>query len=194
AYGAHDILPYTEDAPLQANHPYDASKAMAEYACRAYANTYGTPIAVTRCANIYGEGDTNFARIVPCTARDIHAGRNPVILSDGTPVRDYVHVDDVVAAYLAILGDFNAANGKAFNFGSGAPVSVLTLVERMIAVSGRTDMKPDVRGRVRVAGEIDRQYLSNTRARETFGWQPRVPLDDGLKRALSWYGDYLRGR
>ncbi|HVM45036.1 MAG TPA: NAD-dependent epimerase/dehydratase family protein, partial [Candidatus Thermoplasmatota archaeon] len=88
AYGSHDTLPYEEDAPLLAKHPYDASKAMTEILCRTYAHTYGAPVAVTRCGNIYGPGDTNFQRIVPDTARALHEGRNPVILSDGTPVRD----------------------------------------------------------------------------------------------------------
>lgn len=191
AYGAHEVLPYTEEAELRAKHPYDASKAMAEMLCRTYAHTYGMPIVTTRCANIYGGGDLNFQRILPDVARSIHAGKNPVILSDGTPVRDYIHVDDVVSAYLAVLDNMDKAKGLAFNFGNGRPVSVLEIVETMLKVSGRTDLHADVRGKGRTTGEIDKQYLSSERAQKILGWTPNVPLEAGLKRTLEWYATYL---
>jgi len=91
-----------EDTPLQGRHPYDVSKSCADLISRTYAQTYGLPVAVTRCGNFYGGGDLNWSRIVPGTIRSFHLGEPPVIRSDGTFVRDYIHVKDVVAAYLCV--------------------------------------------------------------------------------------------
>jgi len=99
AYGEHDRLPYTEEYCLRALHPYDASKACADILARTYFNTYELPVAVSRCANIYGGGDLNFSRIVPDTIRSIIQGKNPIIRSDGTPVRDYMYILDAVNAF-----------------------------------------------------------------------------------------------
>jgi CDP-glucose 4,6-dehydratase len=102
AYGAQPQLPYTEGMALLAKHPYDVSKACADLLSHAYAAAYGLSIAVARCANIYGPGDTNRSRIVPGTIMSILTGERPVIRSDGTPERDYLFVDDAVAAYITL--------------------------------------------------------------------------------------------
>ena len=65
AYGAATELPYREDFPLRAGHPYDASKAAADVIARSYWHAYGLPVAVTRFANLYGGGDLNFSRLIP---------------------------------------------------------------------------------------------------------------------------------
>ncbi|GIS67905.1 MAG: hypothetical protein CM1200mP6_09730 [Anaerolineaceae bacterium] len=69
AYGAHKDLPYSESVALQGDHPYDVSKLCTDMIARTYANTYGLPVAITRCANMYGGGDLNWNRIVPGTMR-----------------------------------------------------------------------------------------------------------------------------
>jgi CDP-glucose 4,6-dehydratase len=188
AYGAHDELPYREDFPLRPSYPYDVSKACADMIARSYAATYGLPVAVTRLANIYGGGDVNWSRVVPDTARALARGERPVIRSDGTPERDYLYVEDAVDAYLAIAEslDREELRGRAWNAGWGEPYAVLDVVKRLIAVSGR-DAEPDVRGQGTPHGEIDRQYLDSTAIREELGWEPRVDLDEGLRRAWEWY-------
>ena len=102
AYGSSPELPYREDFPLRAAYPYDASKAAADIIARSYAHAYGVPLAVTRFANIYGGGDLNFSRLIPETTVAVLDGRPPSIRSDGSPERDFLHVDDAVSAYLAI--------------------------------------------------------------------------------------------
>ena len=87
AYGVHEELPYTEDAPLLGCYPYDASKACAEFIARTYAMTYGLPVAITRCANLYGGGDLNWSRVVPGTIRSVLRHERPIIRSDGTMLR-----------------------------------------------------------------------------------------------------------
>lgn len=98
AYGHGKKLPYKEGASLQALRPYDVSKACADILARCYAYTYGLNTAVTRCSNIYGPGDLDFSRIIPDTMRSAILDKNPNINSDGTPLRDYLFIDDVVGA------------------------------------------------------------------------------------------------
>ncbi|HVV49914.1 MAG TPA: NAD-dependent epimerase/dehydratase family protein, partial [Polyangia bacterium] len=93
AYGDHDTLPYTEETPLVGRHPYDVSKSCADLIAQAYATTYGSPVAITRCGNFYGGGDLNWNRIVPGTNRSVLRGQRPVIRSDGTFIRDYFYVE-----------------------------------------------------------------------------------------------------
>jgi CDP-glucose 4,6-dehydratase len=188
AYGSHDELPYREDYALQPSYPYDVSKAATDLIARSYAATFGMPVAVTRLANVYGPGDVNWARVVPDTARALVRGERPVIRSDGTPERDYMYVEDAAAAYLAVaesLGD-PKNYGRAWNAGSGEPLSVLEIVSRLIEISGR-DVEPEIKGAGVPHGELDRQFLDATAIREELGWTPKWDLDSGLRAAWEWY-------
>jgi len=188
AYGDHEQLPYREDFALQPRYPYDASKACADLIARSYAHTYELPVAVTRLANVYGGGDVNWSRIVPGTARSLVAGERPVIRSDGSPERDYVHVDDAVDAYLAVAASLQRPElrGRAWNAGSGTAISAREVVDRLIGVSGH-EIEPDVQGAGNPHGEIHRQFLDSTAIRDELGWQPRRGLDDGLAATWKWY-------
>jgi CDP-glucose 4,6-dehydratase len=195
AYGAHNDLPYRESAVLDPRHPYDVSKAAADMLARSYWHTFGLPVAVTRCANLYGGGDFNFSRLVPETIRAAIERRAPVIRSDGTPERDFLYVEDAVAAYLAVcelLGDGRAA-GEVFNAGSGEPRSVLEVVELVCRLSG-TGVTPDISGSGTPAGEISRQWLDSGKLRTSAGWEPRVGLEEGLRRTIAWYREHLPHR
>jgi CDP-glucose 4,6-dehydratase len=190
AYGRHDQLPYKEDYPLQALYPYDVSKAATDMIARSYAATYGLPIAVTRLANVYGGGDPNASRIVPDTITALKEGRQPVIRSDGSPERDYLYVEDAVAAYLAIAAALDDREnwGRAWNAGTGEPVSVRDLVDRLIRISGNS-IEPDVQGQGTPHGEIDRQFLDSSAIRSELGWEPRWDLDRGLAATWEWYSE-----
>jgi CDP-glucose 4,6-dehydratase len=188
AYGNHDELPYREDFPLQPRYPYDVSKACTDMIARSYAITYDMPVAVTRLANVYGGGDMNWSRIVPDSVRALLDDKPPVIRSDGSPERDYMYVEDAVAAYLAIAAslDLRERWGRAWNAGTGSPVSVRELVERLIAAAGG-QLEPDVQGTGTPPGEIDRQFLDSTAMREELGWSPAWDLDRGLAATYEWY-------
>lgn len=196
AYGASPELPYREGFPLRAAFPYDASKAAADVIARSYAHAYGLPLAVTRFANVYGGGDLNFSRLIPETVVAVLDGRRPSIRSDGSPERDFLHVDDAVAAYLAIgdaLDGGDGAAGEAFNAGGERPHSVREVVELIAAVSGAA-VDPDFRGAGSPEGEIDRQFVDSGKLRELTGWRPRVELRDGLRRTLDWYREHPEAR
>lgn len=189
AYGEHDQLPYQEDFCLNALHPYDASKACTDILARTYSNTYKMPVAVTRCANIYGGGDLNFSRIIPDTVRSILLDKDPIIRSDGTPIRDYMYIMDAVDAYLTLAENVEKVRGEAFNFGTNLPISVLELVNKIIEISGKTHLKPVIKGKAE--GEINRQYLSSEKAERMLKWAPKYDLDRGLGETIAWYKKYV---
>jgi CDP-glucose 4,6-dehydratase len=188
AYGPHEELPYREDFALRPTFTYDVSKACTDLIARSYAQAYGLPVAVTRLANIYGAGDFNRSRIVPDTAMALVRGERPVIRSDGSPERDFLHVSDAVEAYLSIADSLERPElrGRAWNAGTDEPVAVIDLVERLIAASGRA-LEPEVRGAGTPAGEIDRQWLDSTAIREELGWRPERGLAEGLAETYAWY-------
>ncbi len=190
AYGEQPALPYTEDMPLLARHPYDVSKSCGEAIAQCYHQTYGVPVAIARCGNIYGGGDLNWSRIVPGTLRSVLRGERPVIRSDGKFVRDYLHVLDAVSAYIALAE--RAAEpevaGRAFNFSTESPVNVLEVVARIQALTG-TSLEPKVLNQAR--HEIPGQHLSAARARSVLGWRARYDLAQGLAATLPWYRDFL---
>ena len=188
AYGPHTQLPYKEDFSLAPRFPYDVSKAATDLLTRSYWHTWQLPVAVTRFANLYGGGDTNGSRLVPEAVAAALAGRSPVVRSDGSPERDFLYVEDAVAAYLAIwnvLGEGQGC-GEAFNAGGGEPHRVLDVVTLICRLAG-TDVEPDIRGTGTPTGEIDRQWVDSSKLRELTGWQPTVSLEEGLRRTIEWH-------
>jgi CDP-glucose 4,6-dehydratase len=195
AYGASDELPYREDFPLRASNPYDASKAAADILARSYWHSYGLPVAVSRFANLYGGGDLNFTRLVPEAVSATLDGRAPVIRSDGTPERDFLYVEDAVAAYLALLEALDAgpARGEAFNAGGDEPHSVAEVLGLIAEIAG-TGVEPRFEGEGSLDGEIDRQYVDSSKLREMTGWQPAVDLNEGIRRTIEWYREHPESR
>ncbi|MGE5279426.1 MAG: SDR family NAD(P)-dependent oxidoreductase [Deltaproteobacteria bacterium] len=191
AYGVQKKLPYSEESPLSGLYPYDASKACTDILARSYFVSYGLPVAVTRNANTYGGGDLNFSRIVPDAVCCVLKGKRFLIRSDGTPVRDYMYVEDAAEGYRMLAEQLHRRDvaGEAFNFGSGEPVSVLELFRRIARQAGRPDARPKVLGRAK--NEIDRQYLSIRKVRRILGWKPRHSLNEGLDKTIAWYKTYL---
>ncbi|MCC6626029.1 MAG: GDP-mannose 4,6-dehydratase [Chloroflexi bacterium] len=196
AYGDQPVLPYTEDQPLNGIHPYDASKVCTDIIARSYGRSYGLPVAITRCGNIYGGGDLNWSRIIPETMKAVIEDRSPVLRSDGTLVRDYFYVRDCVDSYLT-LGEQIAGRselyGEAFNFGTGRPISVLELVTTIVALSGKRHITPDIQGKGKPSQEIKAQFLDSRRAERDLGWRSGYTLEEGLGETLAWYTAYLAG-
>jgi CDP-glucose 4,6-dehydratase len=191
AYGEQPVLPYTEDAPLEGRHPYDASKSCADILALTYHHTYGLPVCVTRCGNFFGGGDLNWSRIVPGTVRSVLNGERPVLRSDGSYVRDYFYVKDGAAAYLHLaecMARRPDVPGHAFNFSTEIQVSVLDLVGRILRLMG-SRLEPDVRGEA--TNEIRHQYLSAAKARRMLDWGPHYQLDEALAETIAWYRDHL---
>lgn len=191
AYGDHSSLPYDEGTPLQGKHPYDVSKSCADLIAQAYASTYDLPVAITRCGNFYGGGDLNWNRIVPGTIRSILRGNRPIIRSDGKYIRDYFYVEDGAAAYMLLaekLEEKEDLRGQAFNLSNEIHATTLEIVEMILRLMN-SDHKPDILNEA--SNEIRHQYLNAVKARQILGWQPLFPLEEGLRRTIEWYKDFL---
>jgi CDP-glucose 4,6-dehydratase len=192
AYGDHTDLPYTEETPLVGRHPYDVSKSCADLIAQAYATTYGSPVAITRCGNFYGGGDLNWNRIVPGTIRSVLRGQRPVIRSDGSFIRDYFYVEDGAMAYMMLaekLAADPALGGRAFNFSNEIQINVRDLVA-LILKHMDSGLQPEVRNEA--SHEIVHQYLSAAAARRDLGWKSGFSLDDGLRRTIQWYRSFFQ--
>ncbi len=191
AYGSHEKLPYTEKATLQGEHPYDVSKSCADLICRTYFVTFGTPVCVTRCGNIYGPGDYNFSRLIPDAVRHILENKQFVIRSDGKFTRDYIFVRDIVDAYMSLAQNLKKLKlgGEAFNFSCENPISVLNLFNEIVKIAPAYNIKPKILNQAKF--EIKHQYLSAVKARKILGWRPRYSLLEGLKETMRWYQDHL---
>jgi len=192
AYGASRNLPYLETHPMEGAYPYDVSKSCADLICRMYAETYGVPVCITRCANLFGGGDFNFSRTIPGVIRATLRGERFVIRSDGYFVRDFIYVRDAVLAYL-LLAERMAAEatlrGEAFNFCLGVGVTVLEVVDRVLTLMARPDLTPIIQNIA--TDELREQYMVADKARRFLGWAPRFTMDQGLRETIAWYTNVL---
>jgi nucleoside-diphosphate-sugar epimerase len=170
---------------------YDESKRYGETLCVNFAQQHGLPVKVARPFNNYGPGlKISDRRVLPDFARDVLAGRDIVMRSDGSPRRTFCYVADAVIGYYKILA--RGRPGEAYNVGVEAPeISVAELAEKVAAL-GR-----ELFGyRGRVIRKVDADYLVDNperrcpviaKAREHLGYEPTIPLDEGLRRSLIWY-------
>ena len=190
-YGESPKLPYKETDKLAATHPYDVSKACADMLCTSYCHTYGLPVAVTRCGNIFGGGDLNFNRIIPGTIRSVLRNERPVIRSNGKFIRDYVYAEDIADANLLLAEALLAGKEtcEAFNFSWEQPQSVIEIAQKVLRTMG-SKLEPVILNQA--ANEIPEQYLSSEKARARLGWKPKWNFDSGLKKTIEWYKKYLK--
>lgn len=194
AYGAQPVLPYSEDAPLQGRHPYDVSKSCTDLIAQMYYHTYKLPVAVTRCGNLYGPGDLNWQRIIPETIKHVLHNEQPVVRSDGKFIRDYFFVRDAANGYLRIAEELHRSEimGQPFNLSTGNGKTVLSIIDDLLRVVGRTDLQPKILNEAKA--EIHEQTLSSKKALEMLGWQPTFTLEEGLQETVAWYRDYFTKR
>lgn len=191
AYGDSDIMPYKETNPLNAVYPYDVSKACADMISNSYAENFNVPVSITRCGNFFGGGDLNWNRIIPGTIRSILRGKAPIIRSNGKLVRDYIYVKDAVSAYTLLaekLFKNEIYKGQSFNFSNESQMSVLDLVELIIKIMD-SKLRPQILNKN--DGEIEKQYLNCTKAKELLGWSPSYNVSDALYETISWYKDFI---
>jgi len=193
AYGEQEHLPYTEEMPLQGRHPYEVSKTCADLIAQSYHRTYGLPVAIARCGNVYGGGDLNWTRIVPGTIRSLNRGERPLIRSDGRYIRDYIYVKDVSDAYLSLAEQMDSPQirGESFNFSTESRVTVLEMVDKIRQLMNCGQIEPIVLNEAR--GEIRNQYLSSRKACQLLGWKPVHTLDEGLRETIDWYVKFFGG-
>ncbi len=182
AYGK-TIKKYTEEFPLKGDHPYDVSKSCMDLICQTYIKTYNLPIVITRFGNVYGEGDLYFNRIIPGICKAIAEDKILEIRSDGSYVRDYLYVKDVVDGYIFLLKNFEKTRGEAFNFSSKDTLSVLELIKKTEKVL-KTKIKYKIINNAK--NEIPYQHLNDNKIKK-LGWKNNFTFSNTIKFVNNWY-------
>jgi len=184
SYGKLHKDKYIETDPLSGDHPYDTSKSATDLITTTYCKTYGIPAVVTRFGNIYGEGDQNMSRIIPGIMNSIIKDQTLEIRSDGTFIRDYLYVKDVVAGYILLAQNIDKVSGQAYNFGSDDTLSVLELIEKVEKALGKK-IKYKIQNTAK--NEIPYQSLDYSKIKKEIGWEPKETVSSTANRILGWY-------
>jgi dTDP-glucose 4,6-dehydratase/UDP-glucuronate decarboxylase len=172
---------------------YDESKRYGETLCVAFAGQHGVPVKMARPFNNYGPGlKITDGRVLPDFARDVLAGRDIVMLSDGSPTRTFCYASDAITGYYKVL--VRGRPGEAYNVGIDRPeISMAQLAEIVRATAAELF---GYRGKVVLGKPQQADYLIDNpnrrcpiidKARGELGYQPRVLVDEGIYRALVWY-------
>ncbi|MDP1721701.1 MAG: NAD(P)-dependent oxidoreductase [Candidatus Gottesmanbacteria bacterium] len=178
--------PFSEDDPPRPSRPYETSKTITDLLAQSYADSFDLGVVIGRFANIYGPGDTNVTRLIPKTLR-YALQKKPVPMWGGTAKREYLYIDDAVAAYL-MLGAMPAVKlerNRIFNFGAGNPIDARGIIEAIGGLIGEkiTIVPADYERK----NEITDQFVLWEKASRILGWKPGMDLREGLTRTIEWH-------
>ena len=181
-YGRDAPIPSLEDVLPLPESPYGVAKYCAEQYVSLYNRLHQCRHTILRLANVYGprQDPAGESGVIPIFCARVLAGERPVIYGDGTQTRDYVYIKDVVAAFLAAA---DQGRPGIWNFGTGVEVSVLDLA-RLIGEAAGRDVDPQFAPPR--PGELQRSALAAERARRDLGWEPAVPLAQGVRTVYEW--------
>ena len=192
AYGISDILPYKENFELKGEFPYEVSKSITDLLANTYKKTYGQNLVTLRCGNIYGGGDLNWERLIPGVIKWLLEDKVPILRSDGSNVRDWVHVDDVVMAYVEAGKRLyeNSLENSSYNFSSSDNFSVNYVYRKICELIKGEYVEPAYD--ITSEKEIPNQYLDSSLIKKDLNVVAKVNLDEGLKRTIAWYKEFLK--
>lgn len=176
---------YTEESPLRGDHPYDVSKSAMDLICQSYFKTYKLPVVITRFGNVYGEGDLHFDRIIPGICKAVINNETLKIRSDGTYVRDYIYVKDVVDGYIELLKNIDKVFGEVYNFSSSDNLSVVNLIKVAEKSLGKK-VKYNILNNAK--NEIPYQHLDDSKIRK-LGWENNYSFTSTLPKIIEWYNN-----
>ncbi len=176
---------FTEDTPYRPRTPYNASKAGADHAVRAYGLTFGLPVTITNCCNNYGPYQFP-EKVIPLFAARAMNGEKLPLYASTQNRREWLHVKDHCTAIEAVLE--RGRPGQTYNVGSGVEVSIEELADRILDLLGlpqsMKEIVPDRPGH-------DRRYLlDSSKIRAELGWVPGVDFDEGLEATIAWYSSH----
>ncbi|MDH7564227.1 MAG: GDP-mannose 4,6-dehydratase [Candidatus Bathyarchaeota archaeon] len=188
-YGSAQYVPIDEKHPLDAPHPYGASKIAADRMCFAYVQTYGMDVSIPRFFNIFGprQRDIGYGGVISIFTRRVLNDIPPVIYGDGKQTRDYTYIEDAVRAFDLVLN--HESRLAPTNIGTGKEVSILDLANMIIEICGKKDKIQPVHVDQRM-GEVKQLIADATRAEKILKWKPKYNLREGLKQFIQWYKNY----
>lgn len=178
-YGTALYLPIDENHPLGTLSVYGASKIAGDRLCRAYSETYGMNIGILRPFNIYGPGQKG-AGVISLFVEKALKGQPLTIQGDGSQVRDYIFIDDVVSAYDTML---HMKTTEAVNFGTGVGSSVKDIAETVIRLTN-SNIPPVFQGE---AANTTKALIADRTRAEALGWVPRYTLSEGIQKYIEWF-------
>src|SRR3989344_2359622 len=188
AYGPQKNLPYTETERLEGKAPYDVSKSCADLIAQMYAKVYNMPIAITRCANVFGPGDLNMNRIIPGAIEAILKNEPLKIRSNGKFIREYIYVEDAIDAYITIAENIDKAKCEAFNIASSNVLNVIELVNKISEILGKSI---DMQILNQTKAEIPEQYLDGSKIKKLLGWEAKTNFKEAINKTFKWYENHL---
>ena len=188
-YGSAQYVPIDEKHPLDAPHPYGASKIAADRMCNAYVKTYGMDISAPRFFNVFGprQRDIGYGGVVSIFTRRVLNNIPPVIYGDGRQTRDYTYIEDAVSAFDLVLN--HKSTLEPINIGSGKEVSIIDLAKMIIDLCGKKGKIKPVHVEPRI-GEVKQLIADARKAKKILGWKPKYDLKEGLKAFIQWYKNY----
>jgi dTDP-glucose 4,6-dehydratase len=173
---------FVETSPYRPRTPYNASKAAADMAVRAYAETFGLPATISNCSNNYGPYQFP-EKLIPYFAIRLLEGKKMTLYKSSQNKREWLHVDDHCRAIALILEKGQV--GETYNIGSGLEVDVEGIAGRLLDIFGLDDSyKSYVTDR---PGHDRRYLLDSTKIRTKLGWSPQIPFDTGFRQTVQWY-------
>lgn len=186
-YGSAQYSPMDENHPLNAPHPYGASKIAADRMCFAYIQTYGMNISIIRPFNLYGpkQKDSGYGGALSLFTKRVLSNMPPIIYGDGEQTRDYTYIEDIVNAYDLIL-NYDKELREPINFGTGKEVKIIDLANMIIEICGKNIKPVHVEPR---PGEVKRLVADISKAKN-IGWEPKYAIENGLKSYINWYMNY----
>jgi dTDP-glucose 4,6-dehydratase len=176
---------FTEDTPYRPRTPYNASKAGADHAVRAYVETFKLPATITNCCNNYGPYQFPEKVIPLFSARALDDQPLPLYASTQNR-REWLHVDDHCRAIELVLQ--HGEVGETYNVGSGVEASIEEIADAVLDATGKPQSLKEI---VPDRPSHDRRYLlDSSKIRRTLGWEPTVPFAQGLADTVRWYADH----
>jgi dTDP-glucose 4,6-dehydratase len=173
---------FTEESPYRPRTPYNASKAAADHAVRAYSETFGLPVTITNCSNNYGPRQFP-EKVIPLFVTHAFDDLELPLYASTQNRREWLHVDDHCRAIELVLEQ--GREGETYNVGSGLERSIEEIADLVLELTGKPQslktIVPDRPGH-------DRRYLlDSAKLRRELGWQPEISFEDGLRATVEWY-------
>lgn len=189
-YGSAQYVPMDEKHPLDAQHPYGASKIAADRMCHAYIRTYGMNICIVRPFNTFGprQKDTGYGGAISIFVKRVLNGTSPIIYGDGKQTRDYTYIKDLIRAFDLVL-NYNKPLNEPLNFGTGEEVKIVDLADKIIELCGRSGKIKPVHVAAR-PGEVLRLVADASKGQKLLKWKPEYTLERGLSEFIDWYRNY----